>query len=77
MLLLFVLTEISFLLGAIASVCLMHQKLGNSSVDLLAVIGNMNPELGVSLMLFILFCNHTLIGKDKDIDFHGLLVSFH
>ena len=72
----FVLTDTSFFLGAIASVLLMHQKLGNCSVDLLAVTGNMNPELGVSLMLVILFCIHAFSTKDKDIDFHSMLVSF-
>ncbi|XP_071915571.1 protein RST1 isoform X4 [Coffea arabica] len=67
-------SDTSFFLGAIASVLLMHQKLGNCSIDLLAVTGNMNPELGVSLMLVILFCIHAFSTKDKDIDFHSMLL---
>ncbi|KAL3526395.1 hypothetical protein ACH5RR_011051 [Cinchona calisaya] len=67
-------SEISFLLGAITSVFLMHQKSGNSSVDLLAVIVNVNPELGVTLMLVILFYNHIFSSRHRDIDFHGMLL---
>lgn len=55
----------------------MHKKLGNSSVELLAVIGNMKPELGVSLMLVILFFNHAFSSNHRDNDFHGMLVSFN
>ncbi|CAI9111482.1 OLC1v1011710C1 [Oldenlandia corymbosa var. corymbosa] len=64
-------SEISFSLAAIASVCLMHQKLRNSSVEILAFIGNVNPELGLPLMLFILLCNR-LTGKDGDTGFCGI-----
>ncbi|XP_059670118.1 protein RST1 [Cornus florida] len=64
------LTELPLLLGTIASVLIMHHKLGDSAVDILAVSGIMDPKLGVPLLLSILFYNNIFSGKDKDIDFH-------
>lgn len=62
-------------LSAIASVLVMHHMLGSSAVDLLAVTGNLDPKLGVPLLLVILFYSNMFSGKDKAIDFHDMLVS--
>ncbi|CAK9161769.1 unnamed protein product [Ilex paraguariensis] len=66
--------EMPLLLGTVASVFVMHQTLGTSAVDLLAVSGNMDPKLGVPLLLVILFYNHTLSAEDVYIDFHDKLL---
>ncbi|KAL2528915.1 Protein RST1 [Forsythia ovata] len=67
-------TEMPAILCAIGSVLLMHQKLRNSAVDLLAVCSNMEPKLGVPLLLLVLFYNHVFLSNDKDIDFHDTLL---
>ncbi|KAK8631468.1 hypothetical protein V6N13_028254 [Hibiscus sabdariffa] len=58
------LTEMPLLLGAIAAVLVMHPSLGNSALDALASIGNMDPKLGVSLLLSVLFYNNIFTRKD-------------
>ncbi|KAK2988748.1 hypothetical protein RJ640_027987 [Escallonia rubra] len=70
----FVLVEMSSLVGAIASVLVMHQKFGSSAVDLLAVTGSMDARLGVSLLLVILFYSNILYGKGEVIDLHDMLL---
>lgn len=64
------------LLSAIASVLVMHDKLGSSAVDLLAVVSIMDPKLGVPLLLAVLYYNNIFSGKDKDNSFHKMLVRF-
>lgn len=63
------------ILCAIGSVLLMHQKLRNSAVDLLAVCNNVEPKLGVPLLLLVLFYSHVFLNNDKEIVFHDTLVS--
>ncbi|XP_039008484.1 protein RST1 isoform X2 [Hibiscus syriacus] len=58
------LTEIPLLLGAIAVVLVMHPSLGNAAIDALASIGNLDPKLGVSLLLSVLFYNNIFTRKD-------------
>ncbi|KAK8993627.1 hypothetical protein V6N11_007854 [Hibiscus sabdariffa] len=58
------LTEMPLLLGAIAAVLVMHPSLGNAAIDALASIGNMDPKLGVSLLLSVLFYNNIFTRKD-------------
>ncbi|KAK4417800.1 protein RST1 [Sesamum alatum] len=62
------LTEMPVILCAVASVCLLHQ-MGNSAIDLLAIGNNIEPKLGVPLLLMILFYNHLLSTKEKYNDF--------
>lgn len=69
-----VLAEVSLILGAIGSVFLLNQKLALVATDLLAVIVNMAPELGVSLFLLILFYSHAYSAKDKENGFRGILL---
>ncbi|KAK9067315.1 hypothetical protein SSX86_014641 [Deinandra increscens subsp. villosa] len=69
-----ILHEIPPLLGAIASVLIVHPTLGDSSVDLLAVTGNMDPKLGVTLFLVILFYHNIFSGKSEEINFHDILL---
>ncbi|XP_076925841.1 protein RST1-like [Bidens hawaiensis] len=66
--------EIPPLLGAIASVLVVHPTLGDSAIDLLAVTGNMDPKLGVPLFLVILFYHNVFSGKSEEIDFHDILL---
>ena len=68
-------SEIPPLLGAIASVLIVHPTLGNSAIDLLEVTGNMDPKLGVPLFLVILFYHNIFSGKFEEMDFHDILVS--
>ncbi|KAK3032084.1 hypothetical protein RJ639_036298 [Escallonia herrerae] len=68
------LTEMPSLVGAIASVLVMHQKFGSSAIDLLAVTGSMDARLGVSLLLVILFYSNILYGKGEVIDLHDMLL---
>ncbi|XWS44143.1 hypothetical protein CRYUN_Cryun15aG0019200 [Craigia yunnanensis] len=58
------LTEMPLLLGAIASVLLMHPSHGSAAIDALASIGIMDPKLGVPLLLVILFYNNIFTRKD-------------
>ncbi|KAL4581590.1 hypothetical protein LXL04_006113 [Taraxacum kok-saghyz] len=66
--------EIPPLLGAIASVLIVHPTLGNSAIDLLEVTGNMDPKLGVPLFLVILFYHNIFSGKFEEMDFHDILL---
>ncbi|KAI8533657.1 hypothetical protein RHMOL_Rhmol10G0026200 [Rhododendron molle] len=45
------------------SVLVMHDKLGSSAVDLLAVVSIMDPKLGVPLLLTVLYYNDILSAK--------------
>ncbi|XP_011098433.1 protein RST1 [Sesamum indicum] len=65
------LTEMPVILCAVASVFFLHQ-MGNSAIDLLAIGSNVEPKLGVPLLLMILFYNHILSTKEKDNDFHDM-----
>ncbi|MFQ6652367.1 hypothetical protein Gotur_024269 [Gossypium turneri] len=58
------LTDMPLLFGAIAAVLVMHPSLGSTAIDALASIGNMDPKLGVSLLLSILFYNNIFTRKD-------------
>ncbi|XP_071712037.1 protein RST1 [Rutidosis leptorrhynchoides] len=66
--------EIPPLIGAIASVLILHPTLGNCAVDLLAVTGNMDPKLGVPLFLVVLFYQNIYSAKAKEIDYHDILL---
>ncbi|KAI7984436.1 Receptor-like protein kinase ANXUR1 [Camellia lanceoleosa] len=65
--------EMPLLLSAIASILVMHGKLGSSAVEFLAVIGIMDPKLGVPLLLTILFYTNIFSGTGKDTNFHDML----
>lgn len=58
------------------SVLVLHHATGASAVELLAVTGNMNPKLGVSLLLVILFCNNIICAEDQAVDYHWMLVRY-
>lgn len=64
--------EMPLLFGAIAAVLVMHPSIGSTSIDALASIGNMDPKLGVSLLLSILFYNN--IFTRKDVVYQSMLV---
>ncbi|KAL0351037.1 UNVERIFIED_CONTAM: protein RST1 [Sesamum radiatum] len=64
------------ILCAVASVYLLHQ-MGNSAIDVLAIGSNVEPKLGVPLLLMILFYNHILSTKEKDNDFHDMQGMLH
>ncbi|GJR02144.1 armadillo-like helical domain-containing protein, partial [Tanacetum coccineum] len=66
------LREIPPLLGAIASVLIVHPTLGNSAVDLLVIAGSMDPKLGVPLFLVVLFYHNILSRKSQEIDFQDI-----
>ncbi|CAL5325285.1 unnamed protein product [Camellia sinensis] len=68
------LAEMPLLLSAIASILVMHGKLGSSAVEFLAVIGIMDPKLGVPLLLTILFYTNIFSGTGKDTNFHNMLL---
>ncbi|XP_028069666.1 protein RST1 isoform X6 [Camellia sinensis] len=68
------LAEMPLLLSAIASILVMHGKLGSSAVEFLAVIGVMDPKLGVPLLLTILFYTNIFSGTGKDTNFHNMLL---
>ncbi|KAI8028996.1 Protein RST1 [Camellia lanceoleosa] len=68
------LAEMPLLLSAIASILVMHGKLGSSAVEFLAVIGIMDPKLGVPLLLTILFYTNIFSGTGKDTNFHDMLL---
>lgn len=53
------------LLSAIASILVMHGKLGSSAVEFLAVIGIMDPKLGVPLLLTIFSTLTYFMGQAK------------
>ena len=61
------------LLSAITCGLFMHHSLGCAAIDSLAAIGIMDPKLGVTMLLTILFFNN--IFSSKGIGFHDMLVS--
>ncbi|XP_047314660.1 protein RST1 [Impatiens glandulifera] len=65
------LNEMPLLLGTIASILVMHPSLVYSAVDFLSVSSIMDPKLGVSLLLTILFYNHLQSGV-KDINLNRI-----
>ncbi|KZV19360.1 hypothetical protein F511_25095 [Dorcoceras hygrometricum] len=67
------LTEMPFILCAIASVLLLHQW-GNSVTDLLAIGSSLDPKLGVPLLLTVLFYSNIFSSKDEDKDAHDILL---
>lgn len=58
------LNEMPLLIGSIAGFLIMHPSQGRSAVDLLASIGVMEPKLGTTLLLTILFYNNIFSSKD-------------
>ncbi|XP_021714908.1 protein RST1-like isoform X2 [Chenopodium quinoa] len=51
-------TEVPFVLGALAGSLVVNQSLGSSAIETLAALSNMEPKLGVSLLLAVLYyCN--------------------
>ncbi|XAR51899.1 hypothetical protein NMG60_11006692 [Bertholletia excelsa] len=62
--------EMPSLLGAIASILVMHDEMGSSAADFLSAIGLVDSKLGVPLLLAILFYNHIF----SDINFHNMLL---
>ncbi|KAL9157510.1 hypothetical protein ABFS82_08G008700 [Erythranthe guttata] len=67
------LTEMPPVLCAVASVTLLHQT-GNSAIDLLAIGCNIEPKLGVPVLLIILFYNHICSSSEKLNDSHDILL---
>ncbi|KAL3624271.1 hypothetical protein CASFOL_033087 [Castilleja foliolosa] len=63
--------EIPLVLCSVASVFLLHQT-RNFSIDLLATCSDIEPMLGVPLLLLTLFYNHICSGAEKYNDFHDL-----
>lgn len=63
-------------ISAVMSVLVLHHAMGPSAVELLAVTGNMNPRLGVPLLLVILFYNNIICAEDQAIDYHWMLVRY-
>lgn len=62
------------ILFAVASVFLLHQK-GNFAIDILAIGCNIEPKLGVPLLLVVLFYSHICSSSEESNDFHDMLVS--
>lgn len=69
-----VLKEMAPYISAVMSVLVLHHAMGPSAVELLAVTGNMNPRLGVPLLLVILFYNNIICAEDQAIDYHWMLL---
>ncbi|KAL8475410.1 hypothetical protein ACS0TY_028171 [Phlomoides rotata] len=69
----FFLTEMPMILSSVASVLLLHQKT-DFAINLLAIGSNVEPKLGVSLLLTILFYNHICSSAEKYNDFHDKLL---
>ncbi|KAL5725459.1 hypothetical protein ACHQM5_008601 [Ranunculus cassubicifolius] len=53
-------TEMPLLLGSIVAGLVMHHSLGSYAVDTLAAIGIMDPKLGLSLLLCVIFYSKVL-----------------
>ncbi|KAF8704854.1 hypothetical protein HU200_031092 [Digitaria exilis] len=56
---------ISSLISSVASVLVMHPKLGTSTVESLAVLGASDPRLGMPLFVVILFYSKILCSKSN------------
>lgn len=52
------------LLGAFSAVLVMHSSVGSDAVDSLAATGIVDPQLGVSLLLLVLFYSNVFMKKD-------------
>ncbi|CAH9123168.1 unnamed protein product [Cuscuta epithymum] len=65
------LTEMPSLLSGIACVLLLHQTLGQSAGDLLAICSKLDPKLGVPMWLVVLFYTH-MLSDNKGVGSHGL-----
>ncbi|KAL6552953.1 hypothetical protein OROGR_006795 [Orobanche gracilis] len=63
--------EIPLILCAVASVFLSHPT-RNYSIDLLATLSNIEPMLGVPMLLLTLFYNHVCSSAEKYNDFYDL-----
>lgn len=63
------------ILCSVASALHVHQTT-NFAVDLFAIGSNIEPKLGVPLLLTVLFYNHVCSSAEKYNDFHDKLVSF-
>ncbi|XP_051141067.1 protein RST1 isoform X2 [Andrographis paniculata] len=61
------------ILSAVSSVLLLHQK-GNSFIDLLAAVTNMQPKMGVPLLLLVLFYSHMFCSIEKSDGFPDMLL---
>lgn len=73
-LLAYAVAEMSFLVGAITSIMVVHHSLGTDAVELLAAIGTLDPKIGFQLLLLVLFyCN---IFSRKDVQRQDMVVSF-
>lgn len=59
--------------SAVACVLLTHQTYGSSSVDILSNSSNVDPKLGVPLLLVIQFYNH-IFSTNTGADCHEVLV---
>ncbi|XP_057447420.1 protein RST1 isoform X2 [Lotus japonicus] len=66
------LTEMSLLLSAVLSVLLIHPSIGAAAVDSLSSIAIMDPRLGVSLLLTIMFYSN--IFTRNDVICHDMLL---
>ncbi|PIN21822.1 hypothetical protein CDL12_05455 [Handroanthus impetiginosus] len=66
-------TEMPLILCAVASVILLHPK-GNSAINLLAIGSNVEPKLGVPLLLIILFYNQIFSSTEKCNNFQEILL---
>lgn len=71
---LFVLIDMPMILCSVAGVFLLHQTT-NFAVDLFAIGSNIEPKLGVPLLLTVLFYNHICSSAEIYNDFHDMLVS--
>ncbi|XP_009612558.1 protein RST1 isoform X3 [Nicotiana tomentosiformis] len=66
-------TNMPMILSAVACVLLTHQTYGSSSVDILSNSSNVDPKLGVPLLLVIQFYNH-IFSTNTGADCHGVLL---
>lgn len=71
---LFVLIDMPMILCSVAGVFLLHQTT-NFAVDLFAIGSNIEPKLGVPLLLTVIFYNHICSSAEIYNDFHDMLVS--
>ncbi|XP_057788654.1 protein RST1 isoform X2 [Salvia miltiorrhiza] len=67
------LSEMPLILCSVAGVFLMHQTT-NFAIDLFTIGSNIEPKLGVPLLLAVLFYNHVCSNAGKYNDFHDKLL---
>ncbi|KAK9090349.1 hypothetical protein Sjap_023526 [Stephania japonica] len=58
-------TEISLLLSSVVAILVVHQSLGSCAVDTLAAVSIMDPEVGLTLLLTVLFYCRILCNKES------------